>query len=90
MRKKNENEKKSNSNNNSFLTFTFLYRKIYVLLENIFGKLNLYCCICITVFRVTAYEKCSNKTPKPMQICTGLVVAVLRPKILGNRLGILT
>ena len=38
---------------------------MYVLLENIFGKLNLYCCICITVFRVTAYEKCSKKHQGP-------------------------
>ena len=33
-RKKNKNEQKSNNNNN-FFTFTFLYRKIYILLENI-------------------------------------------------------
>ena len=34
-RKKTQNEKKSN---NSFLLLLFLYRKIYILLENIFEK----------------------------------------------------
>ena len=33
--KKIKNEKNSN---NRFFTFTFLYGKIYILLENIFGK----------------------------------------------------
>ena len=32
------------------IAWQFLYRKIYILLENIFGKLSLYCYICITVF----------------------------------------
>ena len=31
-----KNEKKSNTNNKYFFTFTFLSRKIYILLENIF------------------------------------------------------
>ena len=30
--------KEEEKSNNSFFTFTFLYRKIYILLENIFGK----------------------------------------------------
>ena len=33
-----KNEKKSKNKNKYFFTFTFLYRKIYILLENIFGK----------------------------------------------------
>ena len=34
-----KNEKKSKNNSKYiFLTFTFLNRKIYILLENIFGK----------------------------------------------------
>ena len=52
LRKENKKQKirkKSNNNKKYFFTFTFLYRKIYILLENIFGKLSLYCYICITV-----------------------------------------
>ena len=41
-------------------------------------------------FRVTDYWKCSNKTPMLIQISIGFVDAVLAPKILDNRLGILT
>ena len=41
-------------------------------------------------FRVTGYWKCSNKTPMLIQISIGFVDAVLPPKILDNRLGILT
>ena len=38
--RKAKNERKSNNSNTIFFIFfyTFLYRKIYVLLENIFGK----------------------------------------------------
>ena len=41
LRKENKKQKirkKSNNNKKYFFTFTFLYRKIYILLENIFGK----------------------------------------------------
>ena len=31
-------KKKLNNNNKHFFNFTFLYRKNYILLENIFGK----------------------------------------------------
>ena len=41
-------------------------------------------------FCVAGYIKCSNKTPTPAKKCIGLVDVVLRSKILGNRLGILT
>ena len=36
--RKTKNEKKSNNNNKYFFTYTFLCRKIYMLLENISGK----------------------------------------------------
>ena len=38
--RKTKNERKSNNSNTIFFIFfyTFLYRKIYILLENIFGK----------------------------------------------------
>ena len=32
-------KKYSNNSNKYFSTFTFLYRKIYILLENIFGEI---------------------------------------------------
>ena len=41
-------------------------------------------------FCVAGYIKCCNKTPTPAKKCIGFVDVVLRPKILGNRLGILT
>ena len=37
--RKTKNEKYSNNSNKYFSTFTFLCRKIYILLENIFGKI---------------------------------------------------
>ena len=36
--RKTKNEKKPNNSKKHFFTFTFLYRKIYILLKNIFGK----------------------------------------------------
>ena len=36
--RKTKNENKSNNNNKYFFTLTFLYRKSYIFLENIFGK----------------------------------------------------
>ena len=39
---------------------------------------------------MTGYCKCSNRAPTSVQICIALVHAVLRPKMLGKRLGILT
>ena len=41
-------------------------------------------------FCVAGYIRCSNKTATPAKKCIGFVDVVLRPKILGNRLGILT
>ena len=81
-----KNEKKSN---NSFFTFTFLYRKIYIFLDNIFGKtqfilLHLH----YHFFKWQVTE--SAATPTPIQIFIDFVDTILRSKILGNRLGILT
>ena len=36
--RKTKNERKSKNNNKHFFTFTFSYRKNYILLQNIFGK----------------------------------------------------
>ena len=35
---KTENEKKSNRHNKHLFVFTFLYKKLYILLKNIFRK----------------------------------------------------
>ena len=47
-------------------------------------------CLYYSFFAWQVIGNSSNKTPTPIQICIGLVDAVLRPKILGNRPGILT
>ena len=72
-----KNEEKSNNNNKYFFTFTFLCRKIYIQLKKILGKTlyySLHCYIYITVFYVTGYWKCSNKTPTPMH---GILMYIL-------------
>ena len=53
-------------------------------------KLSLYCYICITVFSGGRLLECSDKTTRPIETCIGLVDAILRAKVLGNKLGILT
>ena len=81
-----KNEKKSN---NSFFTFTFSYRKTYILLENIveetqFVLLHSYC-------RFFTWQVIGNAvTPTLIQTFIGFVDAIPRSKIPGNRLGILT
>ena len=48
---------------NIFFTFTFLYTKNYILLENIFGKILVYIVtFYISFFHVASCWKCSNKT----------------------------
>ena len=62
-----KNEKKSKNKNKYFFTFTFLYRKIYILLENIFGKNLVYITtFVLQFFHVPGYWKCINKTPTPI------------------------
>ena len=52
-------------------------------------KLSLYCYICFTVFFM--WQVIGNAvTPTPIQIFIGFADAILRSKILDNRLGILT
>ena len=74
---------------NIFFTFTFLYRKIFVR-KHILKNLVFIVRFVLQFFHVASYWKCSNKTPLPIQTCIGLVDIIFRPKILGNRLGILT
>ena len=72
--------------NHSFFPFTVLYRSIYILLENIFGKILLH-----LHNRFFTWHVIGNALkPTPIQIFIGFVNAILRSKILGNRLGILT
>ena len=68
-----------------FKNFCFFCRKTYL------EKFSLFCYVCISDFsHGRLLEKHNNKTSKPTQLCIGFLYTVLRFKILGNRLGILT
>ena len=70
-------------------TFTFSYRNIYILLENIFGKTQFI--LLHLLYRFFTWQVIGNAvTPTPIQIFIGFADAILRSKILDNRLGILT
>ena len=69
-----------------FIAFTFYIVKLTFCLKTYLEKISIVTFV-LQLFCVTGYWKCSNKTPTP--ICIGLVDAVLRLKILGNRVGIL-
>ena len=51
---------------------------------------NLVYIVIFVLLHLASYWKCSKKAPRLIQICTGFVDAVLRPKTLVNRVGILT
>ena len=69
--------------------FYFLYRKFYILLENIFGKTQFI--LLHLLYRFFTWQVIGNAvTPTPIQIFIGFADAILRSKILDNRLGILT
>ena len=78
---------------NIFFTSNFLNRKIYILLENVFLKLSLYCYICITLF-FFAWQIIGNavtKHQRPYRYALVLQTPTkMRPKILSYRLGIST
>ena len=81
-----KNEKKSN---NSFLLLLFYIGKFIFCQKTYLEKLSLYCYICFTVF--FTWQVIGNVvTPTPIQIFTGFADAILRSKILDNRLGMLT
>ena len=81
-----KNEKKSN---NSFLLLLFYIGKFIFCQKTYLEKLSLYCYICFTVF--FTWQVIGNAvTPTPIQIFIGFADAILRSKILDNRLGILT
>ena len=69
-----------------------LWKRIYFARKHCLGKCSLYYYIASKfLFSVAGYLKWSNETPTTIQICIGLVVDVLLwPKILGNRVNILT
>ena len=83
---KTKNEKKSN---NSFLLLLFYIGKFIFCQKTYLEKLSLYCYICITVF-FTQQVVGNAVTPTPIYIFINFVGAILRSKILDNRLGILT
>ena len=74
---------------NIFLLLLFYIEKYIFCWKTYLENLYVFTFI-LQSFQVAVYWKCNNKIPTPIQICTGFVDAVLRPKILGNRLGILT
>ena len=75
--------------NNSFLLLLFYIGKFIFCQKTYLEKLSLYCYICFTVF--FTWQVIGNAvTPTPIQIFIGFVDAILRSKILDNRLGILT
>ena len=49
-KEKRKMRKSQTTTTNHLLTFTFLYRKIYLLLETHIEKLSLYCYICVIDF----------------------------------------
>ena len=71
-RKKKKNKKKLNNNKKQFFTFTFLYRKCYILLKfclSLEKHISLKTCIFTFVLRtfcVAGYFKGSNKTATPI------------------------
>ena len=90
LKKKREIKRKNEKiSNNTLLTFTFLYRKIHILLENISEKKLIYTITLEIQFsHVEEYWKCSN-TNAHIDIdwfCRRHTSIQKR----GNRLGILT
>ena len=82
--RKTKNEKKPNKFF-FFYFYFFIYKNLY------FAGNYVIVLLCITIFfGVAGYWNCSNKIPKPIKICIGLVDTLLRPKILVSKLGILT
>ena len=90
---------KNSNKNKYFFNFTFSHRYIdishrhkyfHFVRKRILKNLAYIVTFSLQFFQVAGYWKGSNKTATPIQICIGFVDAVLRPKILGNRLGILT
>ena len=75
---------------NIFLLLLFYIKNIYFVRKHIWKNLVFIAKIVLKFFRVADNWKCSNKIPTVMWICLGLVDASLGPKILCNRLGILT
>ena len=70
-------------------SFTFSNRKIYILLENIFGKTQFI--LLHLLYRFFTWQVIGNSvTPTSIQKSTGFADAILRSKILHNRLGFLT
>ena len=76
--------------NTFFYFYFFIWKNLYFERKYIWKNLVNFVTIVLQIFHLAGYWKFINKTPTPIQICIGLVDAVLRSKILGNnRLGIL-
>ena len=85
--RKTKNGKKSNNIIKIFFQFySFVQKKLHFVRNHIWKSLVYVVTFIWEFFHVTRVWKYSNKTATLMQICTGFVDTVLRPKILGNRL----
>ena len=71
-----------------FYFYFFIQKNLYFVKKCIWKNLVCIVTFVLQFFWVAGCWKFSNKTPAPIQICVGLVDAVLESKILGNRLGI--
>ena len=68
-----------------FFTFnTFLQKNGYYVREHVWKNLVYNAIFALQFFRLAGYWKRSNKIPTPIQICTGLADAVLRPNRLQS------
>ena len=84
-----KNEKKS-ATINIFLLLLFYVSKIIFCQKTYLEKLTFYCYICIAVASCGRLLKIAVIKYQCSQICIDFVDIVLQPKILGNRLVILT
>ena len=87
MKKKNKNMRKSKTVTMIiFLPLRSYIEKVIFCYKTYLEKRSSFFYICMSFFHVNGYWKCSNNIPTYIQIHTGFVDIVLRPKILGNRL----
>ena len=91
IKKRKKNKKWGKVKQQHFFFYFFIQKKLYFVWKHIWKNLVYIATFVLLFFRVQAdYWKCSNKTPPSLEICIVLVGTLLRPKVLGNRPGILT
>ena len=73
---------------NRLCLYFFVWKILYFVRKYICKSSVYTVTFALQFFHVAGYWKCSNKTPTPIQIYISFVATILRPKLLGNRLGI--